>query len=223
MAQICDERFPGGSRKTPCSAHFQLLDAGSPNRLNQVHREDQRGDPRAQAGSCGPGAAGVHDRATGREGRGVIHRAHHFEMVERRGVAEVIEPAQINARSPSSAHAEPIISTVSGGVIQPACCRTQSKSAVFPPQSRTRPHHQRLRGAAPRRARPQKGAGHSISPIRLPAQGSKVGRSPGFPTIRVRSTVAARDWSPSAGRSLTTLRVLAPFCSSAKRPTPSPS
>ena len=47
-AQFGDQRLPGSVRKTPGSGHIQSFDLSSLERLIDVRREDQRGDPRAE-------------------------------------------------------------------------------------------------------------------------------------------------------------------------------
>ena len=87
--QVCDQRFLGGGRKAPSSAHFQPFHGCSPDDLNVCHPQDQRGDSGAQARGRGARTTVVHDRAAGRKDRRVIHRAHHLDVLEVGDVAEV--------------------------------------------------------------------------------------------------------------------------------------
>ena len=96
-AQVRDQRFLGSARQAPPRANFQSFDRSSPDRLLGQRPEDQRGDPGAQARGRGAPAAVVDDRAAGRKGGRVVHRAHHLDVLEMGDVAEVT-PAGANQR-----------------------------------------------------------------------------------------------------------------------------
>ena len=93
--------------------------------------------PRHAARGRGARATVVHDRPAGRKDCRVVHRAHHLDVLETGDVAESLQPAQTNARSPNCAQTALILASVSGRF--PGCCQTRSKSAVFPRQSTSRP------------------------------------------------------------------------------------